>query len=371
MTHPTTPRTFQDTWPPPSVVGDSRWPYPVTGERGGVSIERACAHARERRAQSGLATVPPGEVLSVRPPWSDVPLFTRSGDRPWVLHPPGVARVADVATRIGLWDRIPRVVTWRENASLTDALTDALARYLDAVAWWTPDTVPAASGALEAIFDQLLRTGQWTWDDTFPAEHDAADAGRTWRSHGEEYTPWDSRMGRLEIEEMIVASGRTAPFRLRPLILITENSAKRQWWYGGWGVHDADDHGHAGALLAVHGKHARIPDLQTWMAPRDYDGPMPSSDEIRWYGYRFDDDYSQHADIRCALTGVSLYDGTRGVIANAPCPADALVPDIPRTLSTLRRAGDRLERVAESTGLPGQALGHQGAQTSPMLVRSS
>lgn len=148
---------------------------------------------------------------------------------------------------------------------------------------------------------------------------------------------------------MIIASGRTDAFRLRPLVFINENAGRRQWWYGGWGVYDADAHGHIGALLAIYGKHARIPNLHTWMAPERFDGPMPSSEDIRWYGHRFDDSYGRHTDVLCALTGVSLYEVTHGVIADAPRPLEAFAPVVPSSLTTLRDGGDVLARVRVST----------------------
>jgi len=287
-------------------------------------------------------------MLTVRPTWLDLPLFSRIGEEGWRLNAEAVAKIGSMGTRIGLHASIPERDSWRGVDPLERTLTNALNAYVRAVSWWLPDTVPKASASLERIFDQLLRDGAWTWEDTFSAEHDVVDHLSDWQAEREEHAPWRDRLDRDVIEEMIIASGRVDPFRLRPLVLINENAGRRQWWYGGWAVYDVDAHGHVGALLAIYGKHARIPNLHTWMAPQRFDGPMPSSEDVRWYGYRFDDSYGQHADVLCALTGVSLYEGTHGVIANAPRPPEALVPEVPHSLATPRDGGDVLARLTVS-----------------------
>jgi hypothetical protein len=293
-----------------------------------------------------MVSLPPGDTLSIRPGWFEGPLFTRAGDAGWMLDAAGVDRLAQATTRLGLHAQMPRRYSWYNEQDFRQVLARALEEYLRAMAWWLPDLPPRANGALSYIYDLLLRDGDLlraggdAWEDSFSGEHAAADQAAEDRHGDDEYSPWEDRANRLDIEQMIVASGRVDPFRLRPLVLITENAGRRQWWYGGWGVYDTDSSGRAGALLAIYGKHARVPNTVVWMNSRRYAGPMPSAEEVRWYGYPFDEQMGQHADVLCAITGVSLYNGTDGVIANAPRPPEAFVPAVPRSLRGLAEAGD-------------------------------
>lgn len=337
------PRTIHNDWPPPSVVGASPWPYPA--ERAGrESISDAMDRIAGQRSRSGVVELPAGQLLAVRPSWLNVPLFTRTGAEGWALHEEGVQRIAAAAARLGLHEQMPERYGWFDAEQFRRHLEAALSEYLRALAWWEPDAVPRASGALESVFAQLINDGWWTWEVSFPGEREAQEARRL-RRDDEGSPPWRDRIGRREIELMIAASGRVDPYRLRPLVLITENAGRKQWWYGGWGVYDVDAAGAVGSLLAIYGKHARFAYTVVWMTASDYKGPQPSDDDIRWYGHSFDDWGDRHADVLCAITGASLYDGTRGRIADAPRLEEAFVTGTPETLTTLGEHGDVLERI--------------------------
>lgn len=330
-------------WPPPSVVGASPFPYPGSdGRHHQFFLSSGIKRVQELR-RAALGRVAVGQVpLGISLAHLTNPVIQRDHEFRWNVSATGLLAIACAAGAAGLTTKLHAPAQLILAGSLLHRqLTTYLERYLSAIEWWTPETMPKLTGALVRFFSIFFedRERPLDWDDRFPGEQAAAAREPVRREENE--SPWDHRLSRLTVEMSIEACGRIAPYRLRPLVLFTTNAARRRWAYGGWGVYDADAAGRPGALLAIEGKHPRY-QHNTWFAPTDFTGAAPSPDVVDWRGPYFDDGYDSPHEVRCAMTEAVLFEDGTPTAAASQRPAHAFLPSVPAVLSGLSDEYDRV-----------------------------
>lgn len=295
------------TIPPPTVAGATRWPYPrirSSWDRDRLSSEW------DEHVRLHLPSLEPGTHGLVGLRGFPKPLYRREPARRWTTDREAVAAFTRFGQEIELLPKNDHSDDW-----LVWHLDDYLRDYLDDSQWFAPTLTPSLTTPLEAFLSSALAREEPRRDEIYPGERAYAESKEE-RWNEEPYQPWRSRTSRRDIELMIRTTGRTTPYRLRPLVLITENGARKRWYYGGWAVYDVLPSGHVGACLAIYGKTARAGYGDTWhgVAWKDgYPRPLPIAADrgIEWRGWWMTDGegYTAHAEVQCALTGESLAHG--------------------------------------------------------------
>jgi hypothetical protein len=361
-----------DEWPPPSVAGaNALLAYlQLTGRayRGPDAVSKRVEDAHLARQ---LTLLPKDSAVEIGLQGFADPCFVRDSSHGWLLRDDAVRALAIHAVRIGLLASFPdegrALLEYRE---LPQALTHYFQEYLRGHQWWLPDRMPALTGVLARFFAQLYAGQELGWEGPFPAEYALAARESTWRADEGAHTPWRDRPRRLWIEIMIAASGRVEPYRLRPVVLITENAGRKRWSYGGWAVYDADVAGHVGALLAIYGKHARFQQV-VWHEPEGYSGPGPDPELVRWGGWRFDEGDGRHAEVRCAMTDALLLTWGRQSPEADALPSEAFVPAIPTSLDGLSSEHDTVRRVPVASVVSPQQVADPGGAPAFALAPAS
>lgn len=314
------------TLPPPQVAGLCPAPYPrVTSSWDNTVLDREWeAHARE-----ALPPLREHAVHQVALRGFSRVVFSRQHERPWALNMAAVQEIMSYVEHVGLartseyndpWS------AWTLHAYLDHALDDQQ--------WFAPRAVPRLTGPLEAFLSAALAGRKPARDPIFPGER--ALHGELRQRDADEYDPWRSRESRRQIELMIRATGRITPYRLRPVVLVTENAARRRWYYGGWAVYDVLPSGAIGACLAIHGKPAHGNHGAEWHGVDWEDGferPHPTEAHVpmRWHGWWLSEreGYTAHAEIHCALTGDVLSQGALPTAAAARRDDSCFLPTTP------------------------------------------
>lgn len=327
--------SIREGWlPPPAVAGDTPKPYPayVTARHSWITPHEALQQAVNERLQRELPPLAADARAAVGLRGLTHPLFARGASTPWDVFEPGYRSLLAHIQRTSFTP--PH---FARPAGMDHYLEVFLGEWLGDHNWFAPAHPPSVVGALTSFFTQAYLDTDPTNDPVFPGER-ARAAAIAQRCSDDPFEPWRSRPSRRYVELMIAATGRVAPYRLRPLVLTKRNAARSEWHYGAWGVYDALSNGDAGAFLSLYG-HSAVGQEDCWHQVL-WDGdrfPRPEphvpGTEIEWYGLHLRRPAGRVAfpEVRCAMTDAVLAEWSPAPAADAR-PSDAFVPmhgDVP------------------------------------------
>jgi hypothetical protein len=327
------------TTPPPTVVGPGDEPYPD-----------ALAGRWEEHEWPVVTPAAPAALAlrgcEVDDEGKPTPLVVRGSDGRWNVRSAGLAAFTARVEAAGF--RTARGSGASRPTVPLAAVVGALTERLNAYTWYHPDATPPLTGVLAEVLDDALASPRW---DLSEGEERPALPGETYEAlgfrvrsrggprHGAvavEKVDWGHRVRRSQdwIDRAVAATGRTTPYRLRPLVVGTANAAGRERLYPAWGVYDAPAawDGPPGALLAIYGQAVgtgfdrwHTADLASWRDEVPAWRRDPRFHGVRWNG----NDIARWARIHCAMTGALLYEFGTARSAATNTDAATCVPRVP------------------------------------------